>query len=109
MVGVLLLGAQVLAVAAAATGSSRYFCWAPFSEATIYSIHVRLGTRRLTAEEILERYRRPAAGFYGRGIANLTDLVRRREAMRGAGDGARVIIGYTRNGAAPEIWQWPAR
>ena len=104
-----LLAAQLLGIGVALFIPERFFCWAPYDEATRYQIQVRIGDRRLAPEEIQSRYRYETPGFFPRGIASLQSIVRQYERTRGARDGAKVTMGYTRNGRPPEIWTWPPR
>jgi hypothetical protein len=104
-----LLGAQVIGIAAARFGPERYFCWAPYDEITKFEIAVTIDGRQLSTAEIQSRYRLPDPARDNRSYANVISLIARYEQTYGAADHARVKFHYRVNGGAPRQWQWPLR
>lgn len=102
-----LLGAQVIGIAAARFGPERYFCWAPYDEITRFELTVTIDGRRLSAEEIQARYRLPDPTRDNRSYANVIAVIAQFERTYGAADRARVEFRYRVNGGAPQQWHWP--
>lgn len=102
-----LLGAQVIGIAAARFAPERYFCWAPYDEITRFEIAVTIDGRRLSPAEIRARYRLPDSERDNRSYANVIAVIAQFERTYGAADQARVEFSYRVNGGAPRQWQWP--
>ncbi len=105
--GVLLLAAQLGAIAYSRFTPLRYFCWAPFDQQTQYSIAVSIGGEGLTEMQIQRRYRRPADGADNRSAHHLFDLIERAEKKLEPAGRSRVTVTYRINGGPEDIWQYP--
>lgn len=102
-----LLGAQVVGIAAARFGPERYFCWAPYDEITRFEISVTIDGRKLSVDDIRWRYRLPDSSRENRSYANVIAVIAQYERTYGAADRARVEFHYRVNGGPPRQWQWP--
>ena len=60
-----------------------------------------------TDEEVRDRYRIWELTRDNRSIQHVIDAVRQYEETYGAGDGAEVLLRYTRNGGDERVWEWP--
>lgn len=105
--GVLLLTAQLGAIAYSRFTPLRYFCWAPFDQQTQYQIGVSIGGEGLTEMQIQRRYRRPAEGTDNRSAHHLFDLIERVERKLEPAGRSRVTVTYRINGGPEDIWQYP--
>lgn len=108
LAGLLVLALQGAAIFHARRVPERWFCWAPFDEATLFEVSVTLGGRELSPAEVSRRYRYRPAGWEHRTIHNVLDMIRQHEGTYGRAEDARVTVEYSRNGAPPQRWQWPA-
>lgn len=104
-----LMVAQLLLIAYARTTPARYFCWAPFDQQTDYTLDVTLGGRKLTAQEIRARYRRPAKGTDNRSVQNLIDIVQGYEERYAGTERADIVMHYRINGKQEQTWIYPNR
>ena len=107
LIAVPLLAAQVALIGYARFVPARYFCWAPFDMQTDYTLDVTIGGRRLSAEEIRKRYRRPKRGTDNRSIQNLIDIIQGYEEQYGRADHAEVVMKYRINGKEELEWHRP--
>ena len=105
IVAVPLLAAQAALIGYARFVPARYFCWAPFDMQTDYSLEVAIAGRRLGADEIRKRYRRPKRGTDNRSIQNLIDIIQGYEERYGKADNAVVVMKYRINGKEEREWR----
>lgn len=103
--GFLLL--QLALVIRARFVEERFFCWAPFDEATHFDTTVTIGEKTLTSAEIDQRYRYWSSGWENRSIHNFIGMVRRYETTHGLRDQAQVKVTYSFNGHPVRTWRWP--
>jgi hypothetical protein len=107
-------------------GDARYFAWAPNDYLVTYDLHVSVGGRRLSTEEIQSRYRLDLSSRLGDEIDSrvglsrveryvfedppqeLKDRIRRYEEARGKNDAARVRLVYQLDGGREQTWLWPS-
>ncbi|MBI4906707.1 MAG: hypothetical protein HY820_23970 [Acidobacteria bacterium] len=106
-IAILILGAQLILIAWSRTTMARYFCWAPFDMQTDYSVDVTLHGRKLTAQEIRQRYRRPAKGTDNRSVQNLIDIFQGYEERYAGPDKAEIRLRYRINGKEQQEWRYP--
>ena len=85
---------------------SRYFCWAPFDMQTAYSADVEVNGRKLSPEEIRQRYRRGQTGVDNRSVQHVIDIFQQTEARYHRGDDTRITLRYRINGHIDGVWQW---
>lgn len=104
---VLFFSLQVMGILAGRFTESKYFCWAPYDEISIYEIRVVILENDLDSDEIRRRYRKTPKGRENRSIHNLISIVRQYETTYGSQDGATVEISYITNGHRKETWVWP--
>lgn len=104
-----LMGAQLLLIAYARTTPARYFCWAPFDQQTDYTLDVSIDGRKLNAQEIRQRYRRPAKGTDNRSVQNLIDIVQGYEERYAGNEQAVIVMRYRINGKQEQTWKYPSR
>jgi hypothetical protein len=109
LAGAAILSIQLLAIVYARFVPTRYLCWAPYDEITLYEIEVELAGRRLTQEEIRGRYHIRSSGRDNRSWAHITEMVDQYERTYGLSDDADVRMRYTVNGRGPFVWRWPAQ
>lgn len=102
----LFLLAQVAGVVRSRFVPESWFSWAPHDRQVEYRLEVTVDGRALSADEIAERYRMPAAGWNSHGVADLKDVVRRAEG-RGAAGATTVRLVYRDNGRPETTWTWP--
>ena len=107
LVAVPLLAAQVALIGYARFVPARYFCWAPFDMQTDYMLDVSIAGRKLMANEIRQRYRRPQRGTDNRSVQNLIDIIQGYEERYGQADHTVVVMKYRINGKEEQIWQLP--
>ena len=100
-------GLQIAGITAAKFMDTRYFCWAPYDQFSIYHIEVRIDGEKLTDEKIRQRYRKRASGRNNRSIHNIISAVRQYEETYGSSDFAVVKISYEINGHKNATWHWP--
>lgn len=99
---------QVVAIGYARFTPSRFFCWAPYDQLNVYSLHVTLGSSVLSQEEAVRRYRLRGYPRENRSIEHLFQIIRQYESTYGAGDSARVVVRYVTNGHPEKIWTYPS-
>lgn len=87
---------------------ARYFCWAPFDMQTDYQLEVTLHGRKLTPQQIRERYRRPAKGTDNRSVQNLIDILQGYEEKYAGANRAEILMRYRINGKEERQWRYPA-
>jgi len=104
-----LMVTQLLLIAYARTTPARYFCWAPFDQQTDYTLDVIIDGRRLNAQEIRQRYRRPARGTDNRSVQNLIDIVEGYEQRYAGSERAQIVMHYRINGKQEQTWTYPNR
>lgn len=106
--GAAFLAAQLVwvLIVHAAGMPTRYFCWAPNDYMVTYQIQVSEYGHALTPAAIQARYGVAAAGLYQDPAVRLEDTIRQYEQTYGRGDGAHVILTYSLNGGAQEVWSW---
>ena len=104
---VLFFSLQVMGILAGRFTESKYFCWAPYDEISIYEIRVVILENDLDSDEIRRRYRKIQKGRENRSIHNLISIVRQYETTYGIQDRATVEISYVTNGHREETWFWP--
>ncbi|TVP97499.1 MAG: hypothetical protein EA359_19535 [Balneolaceae bacterium] len=104
---VLFFSFQVIGILAGKFTESKYFCWAPYDEISLYEIRVVIMDNDLNSDEIRRRYRKNQKGRENRSIHNLISIVRQYETTYGAQDEANVEISYITNGHRKETWIWP--
>jgi len=107
LIGILLLGFQVAAIAYARFVPSRYFCWAPYDMQTDYQVDVWVNGRKLEPREIRERYRRAARGTDNRSLQHVIDIFQQTEERYHQGDRALIAMRYLINGHIRGEWRWP--
>jgi len=107
LLGIAFLAIQVFLVFRARFVSERFFCWAPFDEASRFETQVRIGSRVLSPEEANQRYRYWSAGWENRSVHNVIGMIRRYESTYGKGDSAEVVLTYSFNGHPAQVWRWP--
>jgi hypothetical protein len=105
--GVVFLLLQLGLVLRARWVDERFFCWAPFDEASRYTTEVELAVRTLKTESVDRRYRYWSAGWENRSVHNFVSMVRQYESTYGRGDRARVRVTYSFNGHSNQVWHWP--
>lgn len=104
-----MLVAQVVLIGASRRTAARYFCWAPFDMQTDYQLEVTVGGRKLTPQQIRERYRRPAKGSDNRSVQNLIDILEGYEERYAGANRASIVMRYRINGKQEQQWRYPAR
>lgn len=106
-VGVAFLLLQLALVVRARFVDERFFCWAPFDEATRFETQVVIGGRTLSREETNRRYRHGSAGWENHSVHNVLRMIRQYESTYGRSDQAQVTVTYSINGHPSRIWTWP--
>src|SRR3954451_4346974 len=94
IIGLSLLTFQVGAIVYAHFVPARYFCWAPFDMQTDYRLEVTVNRRQLSAQEIQQRYRRPAKGTDNRSTQHLIDIIEQAEQRYHPDDQTHVTMTY---------------
>lgn len=110
-----LLAAQLAAIGYARLSPTRYFCWAPYDELSVYDIRVERDGVRLSAVEIADRYRLPVIengysavhGRENRAIAHVLSVIERYERSYGRRQQVRVWVDYRTHGYRRGSWQYP--
>lgn len=106
-------------------GDTRYFAWAPNDYAVTYDLDVSVDGRRLTREQIADRYRLDLTDRVDRneqrelGLSphqhylwedppqHLIDRIDRYEETYGSGT-AVVTLRYQVDGQSEHVWRWPS-
>jgi hypothetical protein len=99
----LFFGFQVLGIVVARIHDHRFFSWAPFDELSSYEIESVLEGKKLTDSEIRDRYFIPAKGRENRSITHIFRILEKAEETQP--QKAKVIVRYSTNGKAEEIWE----
>jgi len=74
---------------------------------TQYRLHVTVNGKELTAEQVRRRYRRARRGSDNRSPRHLMDILQQAEERYHARDPAEIVMHYSVNGRAEQVWQWP--
>lgn len=98
---------QLTGILAGRFTDSKFFCWAPFDEISIYTVHADVDGKKLSPEEIGSRYKIRHSGRQNRSIHNIISIVRQYEATYGTDERAEVEIIYLINGHKQGSWTWP--
>ncbi len=98
---------QVLGILAGRFTESKFFCWAPFDEISLFVIETEVNGKMLTPDEIRARYRIRPQGRENRSIHNVISIVRQYEDTYGSGELVVVKISYKINGHKKGTWYWP--
>jgi hypothetical protein len=102
-IGIAILAAYLASILNAQLFSeNRVFCFAMFSKMIDYEIHAQVNGRDLSPAEILQRYRKRAAGVQGASLAQITNIIVGRE--RRSQDDVVVTVRYRVNGQAKQPW-----
>jgi len=102
---ILLFGSQIILIILGYFSSTKYFCWVPYDQISLYSIEVSVDNHLLSEEEISARYRRPATGRENRNIENLIAIIQQYESTYGKNQSARVRLTYQTNGKDLRTWE----
>jgi hypothetical protein len=106
LVGVVLLLAQAgNVIYTHASGSRRYFAWAPNDYAVVYTITTSVHGHLLTPSEVQNRYELKAHGLWEDPPQRLIDYLKRYETTYGSNDHARVTLRYSLDGHREQTWQ----
>lgn len=103
----LLFVLQLSGIVAARFTDTKYFCWAPYDEISLYTIEVTVKGKELTWSETAARYRISPAGRENRSIHNIISIVRQYEKTFGRDESATVNISFLTNGYRKGKWTWP--
>lgn len=101
-----LLAFQVGAIVYARTVESRYFCWAPYDQQTRYQIDVTVNGKKLSADEIRQRYRRPKMGNDNRSVRHVKDILEGAERQYHPQDQVEIVLTYRINGKEEQTWRY---
>ncbi|WP_421894468.1 hypothetical protein [Marinoscillum sp.] len=102
---VVFFGTQMILIILGYFSDTKYFCWVPYDQISLYSIEVKVDNRFLSREEIQARYRQPSTGRENRNIENLISIIQQYESTYGADQSANVKLTYQTNGKELKTWE----
>lgn len=97
---------QLIGIAYSRFGHTRYFCWAPFDQISIYEIEASVNGRKLSPKEVRARYALEMIGRENRSIHHVFSVITQREQTYGQGDASLVRVRYQTNGKEMEEWNF---
>lgn len=117
IIGGLLITFQLFMIAYARFSPTRYFCWAPHDQQSVFDVSVTISQKPLTNKQIDERYRLRTWRYWengtfnwvhleSRSIENIKSIIRQYETTYGKNDRASVVLNYRINGGQEETWRW---
>jgi hypothetical protein len=101
-----LLVFQVGAIIHARFVKTRYFCWAPYDQISLFEIYATVDGKELPPEQIKDRYRLDQQGRNNHSIANIKAHLRQYETTYGTDSTTEIHLIYSLNGTEQQEWTW---
>lgn len=103
----LFFGVQICVIIHGQFSDTKFFGWVPYDQISIYHIQVSENDRKLTYDEIKNRYRKAPEGRENRNIHNLISLIKNYERNVDESIESKVILTFITNGHKKGSWLWP--